>query len=398
MGTDPLRPFKISAHHIGGRANMFQKHFNLRFKDDFDYYVYDADPNCLEDMEQRSNGHEKIITAAVAGGVENRTFNVNYDPYTSSLLKRNVNYEMYLYNNGLYDYIFRDVADPVEEITLTTTSLDNLADTHGFSINYLNVDTQGSEFEIISGASEELFADTVAVISEVSFVPFYEGQKLGEDVIALLRGRGFFPIAFQDFQEWDPQPVGIGWRGTGFQVHGDILFFRSIEHVIEHSHVPFTNLLKLAFIALSYQKISYALECLTEAFKHPEAEVLALGGQLRYIRFLDELYALYGSSSKILPLRFPHWKTKEQSMGLFDINNKKRHSPTDQTDRIQAIKAYFQEADVSTYKRELPKLLSDEPTPFESLLRDHDFLELAEYVARKRKYLATRLPAQLRRK
>ena len=115
---------------------------------------------------------------------------------------------------------------------------------------------------------------------------------------------------------------------------------------------------------------------LTEAFKNPDAKILALGDELRYIRFLDELYTMYRNSSQIFPLRFPHWYTEEQSKGRFDIKTEKKHSLSDRAVKLQAIKAYSQETDASMFVRVAPGLRSDEPTAFETFLRDHAFLEL----------------------
>lgn len=54
----------------------------------------------------------------------------------------------------------------------------------------LKLDVQGFELEALRGA-ERLLARVDAVLTECSFLPFYEGQPLFEDVLQFLAGLGF---------------------------------------------------------------------------------------------------------------------------------------------------------------------------------------------------------------
>ena len=56
---------------------------------------------------------------------------------------------------------------------------------------FIKLDTQGTEFEILKGAVKTLNERCVAVVAEVSFCQLYRGQKLFSDVEQLLRGYGF---------------------------------------------------------------------------------------------------------------------------------------------------------------------------------------------------------------
>lgn len=55
----------------------------------------------------------------------------------------------------------------------------------------MKLDTQGTEFEILQGASRTLDERTVAIVTEVAFCELYKGQKLFSDVELLLRQHGF---------------------------------------------------------------------------------------------------------------------------------------------------------------------------------------------------------------
>lgn len=63
---------------------------------------------------------------------------------------------------------------------------------------FLKIDTQGTEFEILSGARRTLLEQTVAVVTEVSFAEIYEGQKLFSEVELLMRDLGFTFYGFSN--------------------------------------------------------------------------------------------------------------------------------------------------------------------------------------------------------
>jgi hypothetical protein len=78
--------------------------------------------------------------------------------------------------------------DFVEVPDVTTVRLDDVPEAMG--ADYLKLDVQGSEGQVLAGARTCL--DSVLVVhSEVEFVPIYAGQPLFGDIDAILRSRGF---------------------------------------------------------------------------------------------------------------------------------------------------------------------------------------------------------------
>jgi len=80
-------------------------------------------------------------------------------------------------------------------VPLVTTNLDKLLfgplRQEDFWGEFLKLDTQGTEFEILQGAERTLAERTVAVFCEVEFFQVMEGQKLFSDVELFLREHGF---------------------------------------------------------------------------------------------------------------------------------------------------------------------------------------------------------------
>jgi FkbM family methyltransferase len=54
----------------------------------------------------------------------------------------------------------------------------------------LNIDVQGYEDKVLSGASK-LLSQTAVVLIEASFVPLYEGQPLFSDILSIMHNHGF---------------------------------------------------------------------------------------------------------------------------------------------------------------------------------------------------------------
>jgi len=79
---------------------------------------------------------------------------------------------------------------------IETETLDNIITSNKYQGNpyigeFIKLDTQGSEYEILTGAQNMLTERTVAVVCEVSFAALYEGQKLFSEVEILMRELGF---------------------------------------------------------------------------------------------------------------------------------------------------------------------------------------------------------------
>jgi FkbM family methyltransferase len=74
--------------------------------------------------------------------------------------------------------------------SVSTVSLDRFAAEHELGrIDFVKMDVQGAELDILAGGAKAL-QDVACIVSEVEFVPLYENQPLFGDVCALLAQRG----------------------------------------------------------------------------------------------------------------------------------------------------------------------------------------------------------------
>lgn len=106
-----------------------------------------------------------------------------------------------------YEKSFAEDIFAIERILdIDARTIENFAKEKSLShIDYLKIDVEGSEYEVLSGAGD--FLNNVGVIKvEVCFIPFRKEQKLFSDVDLLLRKFGF------DLLRFETSPVQVGFK------------------------------------------------------------------------------------------------------------------------------------------------------------------------------------------
>jgi FkbM family methyltransferase len=370
-------------HHIGGRDGYFPVGLPGMFHSDMETYIYDADSDCLDYMHAPGTAMVRnILTETIGGRDGATTFHLNYDPYTSSLRPAGGADWYYEYDEG--DYALRDVLRPLEKRTVTAKSLATLRRERGVWFDYLSIDVQGAEGEVLDGLDDDSWRDLLILNTEVSTVQLYAGQALFHEICTKLYGRGFFLAQAPMAHEFNDHHTGLGWRGAGFRVHGDALFFRDISHLSRNASQPALSLYKLSFLVLSMGHVSYALKAAEEAERLGGAET-----STAYITLVKAMSALHAKSDELMPPSFSHIWTAERSLARFGPERASRPA-------AQEVRArYFADVGEDRYWRLISRLLDPAPTDFERLLEDHGLTAVASEVSRRRLQGAQRTAATL---
>jgi FkbM family methyltransferase len=124
----------------------------------------------------------RYLQYAVADGTR-RSFYVTNTGMTSSLLRPNADLAK-RFNN------LAELMQVVATVQLDTVRLDDVVEIRAQGCDLLKLDTQGSEAEILSHASQTL-KRCLIIQTEVLFVPLYEQQPLFAEIDQLLRAQGF---------------------------------------------------------------------------------------------------------------------------------------------------------------------------------------------------------------
>jgi len=287
---------RLSVHHIGGRAGSRAFPLLNKFEKDIVNVIYDADPDCLTQIQERNQRLESelhVLPYCLADACKSTSFNINYDPYTSSLRDINPKYSSYYSFNRDHDYIIAEVNRVMETRHIEAVSMDHIFQSANVPIpppDFLSIDTRGSEYEILQGAKETLKSSVVALVTEAEFHPIYKGQRLFGDLVKLLSEQGFDFVRFLNLHEASPFRAPIGLRGEGFHMATDALFLRQIEN-IDNDQAELRRYLmlqKLSFMAIIFHQFEYGLECLRRS-KDSVSHPLTIQEEPVYLRFLREL-------------------------------------------------------------------------------------------------------------
>lgn len=173
---------KLVVLDVGCRWGFAQKF--TATKDLFQVYGFDPDPDeCLRLSQHYEDASIALIPVALAQTASPRTLFLTREPACSSLLQPD--------SNLTENYPALACARQVSTTEIQTTTLDLWAAQNKVSvIDYVKIDTQGSELEILKGGVGAL--KTVRCLEvEVEFNPIYLGQAIFSEVDIFLRGQGF---------------------------------------------------------------------------------------------------------------------------------------------------------------------------------------------------------------
>ena len=179
---EPSPSRKLVVIDVGCRWGFPQK-FILK-KNLFQVYGFDPDVDeCLRLIEQYDDASISLFPVALAQFAGPRTLFLTQEPACSSLLQPD--------QNLTESYPALACARQISTTEIQTTTLDLWASQNKVSIiDYIKIDTQGSELEILKGGIDALH--TVRCLEvEVEFNPIYLGQPVFSDVDTFLRSQQF---------------------------------------------------------------------------------------------------------------------------------------------------------------------------------------------------------------
>ncbi len=225
-------------------------------------YGFDADGEACDRRNQelnhqKINWEEKHIPLAVWDRVGTATLYITKHPGCCSLYPPNEGVV-----NRFHEYAQRHKLMGTMEVE--TTTLDDYFAKISHQIDFLQLDVQGGELNVLRGATRILEQQVLALEVEVNFIELYQNQPLFSDVDAYLRPREFTLLDFG--QRWYAQrrEVPLSSRQhIGQLVWTDGFYFRDLVRVDQNLRFKTPEqILKLACIADVLQFYDYALELL----------------------------------------------------------------------------------------------------------------------------------------
>jgi len=201
-----------------------------------------------------------------------RYFNVGlndkHGPISFYLTRKQKNSSCFLPNrNFLNRFHNASRYDIVEEVTIPCKSLDEVLHEGNLNdIDFIKLDTQGSELAILQGATSVLAHSVFGLEIEVAFAQIYEGEPLFSDIDRFLRPFGFDLIDLRTTSWKRKIGITVG-RAKGQLIAADALYLRQplalLETLKKHDNrMARSKLLRALSVCQTYAFLDYALELL----------------------------------------------------------------------------------------------------------------------------------------
>lgn len=252
-------PF-IRILHVGGRQDNIGPADKITqlLASQAEVTVCEADPDVERGgLSQQYTGQGAkliIMPCCLHNRVGKANFYINVMPDCSSLRKIHPDAAGYTRDTMVWGEICR----PARSIVVNVTTIDELYNRQEINLpDFLSLDAQGVEYEILEGASKALQGDLVGIVTEVQFSQVYDGQKLFTDQDILLRQHRFRLATLYNSEFWYADPSCT--MGQAFLITAEALYLRDFRYFTERSGPPpFIQLARLIVATVSFGLFSYA--------------------------------------------------------------------------------------------------------------------------------------------
>jgi FkbM family methyltransferase len=301
---------KLTIHHIGGMNGARCFPIINCFEKDIINVLYEANEEEIEGIYDRNKSLPSelhVIPFCIWKCEEKISFNLMKDRHASSIFQLDPKYKDYTSTHTpSHDYQLGDAFQTDKTIEVNAYSLDYLYETGQMKtppIDFLSLDTQGSEFDILSGAKSCL-DEVLGVMTEVEMLKVYNGQKTFGDISNFLTSIDFYMINLFDRKYISPKRTPLGLRGTGILFSCDVLFLKDPRKIISSSREDkIIKLKKLAFMAIVYSQAELAEVCFDLIVEEDGLNFWFEGEESSINTFILEYYQL-GRSFRTFPPSF----------------------------------------------------------------------------------------------
>lgn len=155
------------------------------YKGSIKYLMFEPDALEAERLRSKLDGNIfEIFETALDSREGERTFHLLKHRGLSSFLKPDLNSEC-------FRRLKPGQAEIEREIRIKTRAIDSVMAERNIEVDFLKVDTEGTEHDVLEGASAQLETSILGVRSSCNFQPCFIGQKLFSETHDFLLSKGF---------------------------------------------------------------------------------------------------------------------------------------------------------------------------------------------------------------
>ena len=236
------------------------------FDGELEYYLFEPDPLEAERLRNkymhRSDEIKIVESALLDSNGETRIFTFRNQAMSSSHQRNPV--------SPLFRGEREREVEIVGHIDAKTITVDSFCDEHRLSLDFMKLDTEGSEYAILRGAIQQLNTSVMGVRCEVSFDNTFEGGPLFSTIHDFMLDHGYFIL-------------NLGYDGKGHYCNSaidangkygilsdcDAVWLKRREDIYDAASAcnggPEARVLKYAAFCLNNSASDVALDMLLEA-------------------------------------------------------------------------------------------------------------------------------------
>lgn len=234
-------------------------------KDCLAVLAFEPDPEAIVDWEH--NLQNRYLERSALWSAETALdVHMGKVPSTSSVWPPNMAY--------LARFADRHVDPRITQakVRVPAQPLDAVVARRGLRPDFLKIDTQGAELQILEGADQVLEKSAFGAVVETWTVPIHKGQGLTHEIMSLMYSKGFSVFQAQVAAAWSRNIDGVDKLATQRQTVGlDLLFFKDPQEISER-FVSSAYTAKFASVAQMYGHYDLALEVLNLGLAHTKEE------------------------------------------------------------------------------------------------------------------------------
>ena len=188
----------------------------LTIKNNIKAFLFEPDKRSQKELES-ADYVEKIFPIGLGATENNGTINLCRKPGVSSMLEPRYTFLTYFPDSERFEVKANEL--------IKISTLDKCLMERKEECDFIKIDTQGTELDILKGGTALLDCPIIGLEVEVEFIELYEKQPLFGDICSYLQSKGYEFFDFVNICRWERDKFTL----FGQAVFGDGLFLRTPE-------------------------------------------------------------------------------------------------------------------------------------------------------------------------